>query len=108
MNRGYLFQQQNEYSKTRSDYNRSTELDSTFIIAYCNRDGLELILHNYEKAKKDFEICVNLDQKSGQLRMFLGTALQKLNYIEGACEQFKLVKEFGDYEVYKLLKEHRP
>ena len=106
LNRGHLFQTQDDYSKAMNDYLKAIELEPEYIYAYANKGNLNLILGNYEDAKKDFEICVQLHPNAGELRRYLGLAKQKLNDNIGACDDFRLAKELGDKEADNLLKQN--
>ncbi len=105
-NRAYLYQTEKNYESAIADYTKAIELDAEYISAYVNR-GVSLMEDNrLLEAKSDFEICVQLDSESGELRRFLGLCKLNLQDKTGACEDFKLAKEFGDTEANYLMEKN--
>ena len=109
-NRGYLFQTlyrtEENYKNAIADYTKAIELDSKYISAYVNRGITFMENKDFVAAKRDFEICVQLDSSSGELRRILGLSKLSLNDKSGACGDFKLAKELGDLQANDLLKQN--
>jgi len=63
-------------------------------------------MSNYLAARKDFEICVQLDSKDPGLRRFLGLAKLNLNDKSGACKDFELAEGLGDTQAGELIKKN--
>lgn len=88
-----------------ADYTKAIELDSKYISAYVNRGITEMEQGDFVAAKKDFEVCVQLDDKSGELRRMLG--LSKVSSDKkGACRDFELAKQLGDEQAEKLIQQN--
>jgi len=107
-NRAYLYQSlyrnEKNYKNAVADYTKAIELDSKYIGAYVNRGIILMEENHFAEAKKDFEICVQLDSNSGELRRILGQCKMKLNDKYGACKDFKLAKKLGDTQADDLMK----
>jgi Flp pilus assembly protein TadD len=63
-------------------------------------------LNEFEKAQSDFEKCVILDPKTGELWKFLGLAKLNLNKFSEACKDFRTALELGDQNAVQLIKEN--
>jgi len=60
----------------------------------------------FEKAKVDFERCIILDPKAGELRRFLALSELGMNDISRACINLNLAKDLGDKGALILIDEN--
>ena len=104
-NKGYLYHSIRNYKDAIANYTKAIDLDSKYISAYVNRGISEMEQNNFVAARKDFEICVQLDKTSGELRRMLGLSKISIDK-KSACKDFKLAKELGDQQANELLTQY--
>jgi tetratricopeptide (TPR) repeat protein len=104
-NRAYLYQTMEDYTQAITDYTRSVKLDPTYVSSYVNRGMLEMQTGNYEASKQDFQTGIKYSPRSAELRRLLGLAKLNLGDKLGACDDFKIAKEFGDPVADQIIEE---
>ena len=88
-----------EYKKADDEFRKKA------LRNYVNR-GITEMENNNLAAKKDFEICVQLDSKDPGLRKLLGLAKLNLKDKNGACKDFALAEGLGDTQAGELIKQN--
>jgi len=72
------------YREALAAYNKAIELNPDFAVAYDGRGQLEIKMHNYFGALRDFQKALSIDHKLTGLYYFMGYAKEQVGDHEGS------------------------
>lgn len=87
-NRGYVYDELEQYEKAIADYTKAIEINQSYATAYSNRGASYYELKQHESAVKDCIKAIELKPNNATFHNNLGTVYCELNQHDKAIEQY--------------------
>lgn len=101
-NRGFIYENTGKIDWAIRDYTKAIALsDNTLESAFLNRGILYFQLDQYQKALKDFDMCIELEPKASEAYFNKGLVCKKIkNYKDAILNFSKAIERGNNYRFY--------
>jgi len=107
VNRGYAKGKIGDYKGEMQDYNKAIEIYPSDAHTYYNRGVTKSNnLDDYTAAIQDFNKAIEIDPNYASAYLSRGIAKYQLGDEYGACLDWSIAGELGDYDAYEIIREY--
>lgn len=102
LGRGFILQENGNYSKALEDYNTAIELDSNYYFGYYNRGNLYYDLKQFNRAIEDYSKVLMINPKYVNAYVNRGLCLMEIRLFDDAIQDFTKSLELDpkQFDVY--------